>query len=161
MAEIGQVRVLAGMVESRPAPAKGHDKAEIHTPDTVSLGVECADTGSSLFTSRFKVRLEDLDGNPDLKVSIDSRWGRGYAVVSNGDEPVVEVPIGSVGRWAQRAFFTPGTEKADFYLEQLQRPGVGAIEIEKDGGDGRITFHRTDGGNHGITVGRSLSMWRA
>lgn len=153
--------MLTGRVESRIAPAKGHDKAEIHTPDTVSLGVECADTGSSLFASRFKVRLEDLDGTADLKVSIESRWGKGYAVVSNGDEPVAEVPIGSVGRWAQRQFFTPGTEKADFYLEQLGRPDVSAIEIEKDGSDGRITFHRTDGGNHGLTVGGSLSMWRA
>ncbi|MBI3925590.1 MAG: hypothetical protein HY319_08625 [Armatimonadetes bacterium] len=164
---IGQVRVLSGRAELRPGgPSK--EAGAVHTPDpsdSLSLSVQSEDTGSSWCTSRFKVRVEDLDGNPDLKVTIRQSWGKGYAVVSNSDgqghETRVEVPIGSVGAWAVRELFTPGTARGDMYTSHLQAPDVKAIEIERDGSDGRITFLRTDGGNHGVTVGSSASLWRA
>lgn len=94
-----------------------------------------------------------------------TRWGRGFAVITNtggqGHATQLKIPIGSVAKWAVERFFTPGSPVSEIYLDNLQAEGVRAIEIEKDGGDGRITFYRADGGNHGLNVGSTLSLWRA
>lgn len=163
---IGDVQVLSGRL--RPEPPVGRSQcAEVRSADpsdTVSLGVQTTDTGSSLLSSRFQVRIEDRDGHADLKMTLNQSWGRGYAVITNtdgqGHATELKVPVGSIGRWAVERFFTPGSPVADIYLDNLQADHVKAIEIEKDGGDGRITFYTTDGRNHGLNVGSSLSLWR-
>lgn len=164
---IGDVQVLSGRLVPQ-SPLGSSQRAEVRTADpsdTVSLGVQTMDTGSSLLSSRFKVRIEDQDGHADLKMSIGQSWGRGFAVITNtdgqGHATQLEIPIGSVAKWAVERFFTPGSPVAEIYLDNLQAADVRAIEIEKNGGDGRITFYRTDGGNHGLNVGSTLSLWRA
>jgi len=162
---IGPVRVLNGRAEA--AVSGRQAQGAVHTADptdSVSLGVQCEDRASFLRES-FKVRLEDRDGHADLKVTIGQKWGRGYAEVTNTDgqgrTTRVRVPLGSVSGSAVEDYFTPGGARSEIYLDNLQADHVQALEIEKDGGDGRITFYRTDGGNHGLTVGSSLTLWRA
>ena len=126
--------------------------------DQVSLRVRETDQGSGFFRKDFLTEVDDLDGDPNLKVKIELEgWlNKAFVVVTNsgdGGDTQVKIPVGRMNGGAYLTWFGPRGR----LTEEMEQDGISAVVVDRDGGDARISMHHHNRVTE-FTIGRSLTI---